>query len=172
MNEYNAGGNDAYELDWEEEFQSSDEYLLLKEGDYNFTVIKFERGRFPGGQKIPECKKVILTLAVNTPEGTANVKYDLIMWSTLSFRIKNFLVSIGQVNREDKTIKPRWNDVIGCQGRAHFKPREYTVNNEKRETNDVEKFYDYDPKFFSSAPRSTQPATGAANKPRWSAGKF
>ena len=43
-----------------------------------------------------------------------------------------------------------WNKVIGAQGRAHFKPRPYKdKNGNDHEANDVERFIDYDPKFFA-----------------------
>lgn len=176
MSEY-KNNNEGYELDWDEEISNdgSGEYVLLEEGDYNYVVTKFERGRFPGGAKIPECKKVTLTLTVETNEGQANVRYDMILWSSLRFKICDFCISIGQARREDEAIKPNWSSMIGSRGRARFKPREYTdkKSGEKRQVNDVARFYDYDPKFFqASAPaaQSAKPVRSAA--PAWQAGKF
>lgn len=41
------------------------------------------------------------------------------------------------------------NNVVGQHGRAHFKPRTYTDRDGKeRQVNDVDRFYDYDAKFF------------------------
>ena len=41
--------------------------------------------------------------------------------------------------------------MLGSKGRAHFKPRTYTNRDgEERQTNDVDRFYDYDPNFFSA----------------------
>ena len=38
-------------MDWNDTIESDgQEFVLLDEGDYNFTVTNFERGRFPGGQ--------------------------------------------------------------------------------------------------------------------------
>lgn len=170
MDEYR--NNEAYELDWEDEISNDGggNYILLEEGDYNFTVTNFERGRFPGGQKIPECKKVMLTLSVETPEGTANVKHDLILWSTIRFRICDFCISIGQGRRDDETIRPNWSDMVGRKGRARFKTRRYTTKSgEEREVNEVDKFYDYDPAFFASAPKATHAQQSGQ---KWEAGKF
>ena len=45
-------------LDWDDAIENDgQEFIVLPEGDYNFTVTDFERGRFPGGQKIPVCNK-------------------------------------------------------------------------------------------------------------------
>ena len=41
-------------MDWDDAIESDgQEYVLLEEGDYNFQVVDFERGRFPGSAKIP-----------------------------------------------------------------------------------------------------------------------
>ena len=42
-----------------------------------------------------------------------------------------------------------WNRVVGSQGRAHFKPRAYKDRDgNDRQTNDVDRFYDYDEANF------------------------
>ena len=41
-------------MDWNDVIESDgQDFVLLEEGDYNFTITEFERGRFPGGNKIP-----------------------------------------------------------------------------------------------------------------------
>ena len=51
-------------LDWNDIIEDDgQEFVLLEEGDYNFIVRDFERGRFPGSAKLPACNKAILTLA-------------------------------------------------------------------------------------------------------------
>ena len=95
-----------------------------------------------GGPKIPACNKATLNLTVNTPEGTANVKYDLILWSSLEWKISAFFRAIGQ-KKNGEAFVPRWNQVVGAGGRAHFKPRKYTnKDGEERTVNDVASFYD------------------------------
>lgn len=54
-------------LDWNDSIENDgQEFIVLPEGDYNFTVTDFERGRFPGSAKIPACNKASLTLRVDT----------------------------------------------------------------------------------------------------------
>lgn len=80
--------NAAHEIGWDDPISvDGEQFITLEEGDYDFTVTGFERGRFPGSAKIPACNKATLNLTVNTPEGTANVKYDLILWSSLEWKI-------------------------------------------------------------------------------------
>ena len=188
MNEYN--NNAAYEIGWDDELTSDgQEYVLLEEGDYTFTVKAFERGRFPGSAKIPACNKAMLTLEVDTYNGTATAKVDLILWSTLEWKLSEFFRCIGQ-KKHGEPLRPRWNEVVGAQGRAHFKPRTYKKKDGT--ANDVTKFLDYEPAAMrgdgaryepvasgpSSAPdgapspdrggRQAQPA-GA---PKWQGGTF
>lgn len=161
MSDYN---NTGHEIGWDDEISNdSGQFVLLEDGDYNFTVTAFERGRFPGGTKIPACNKATLTLAVDTPEGTASIKYDLILWSSLEWKISEFFRAIGKKKHGEKLI-PRWNEVIGSKGRGRFKTITYTKKDgTEGKANDVDKFYDYDPSFFSTSP--------APSAPKW-AGKF
>ena len=160
MSEYQ---NDAHEIGWGDQIVADGgEFLLLDEGDYDFTVTAFERGRFPGSAKIPACNKAVLTLTVQTQKGEANTKYDLILWSSLEWKISEFFRSIGQ-KKSGEAFVPRWNEVVGSKGRAHFKPRKYLKNGEERQVNDISKFYD--------APQ-TQQNYASAPQSGWQQGKF
>ena len=113
--------------------------------------MDFERGRFPGSAKIPPCNKAALTLQVRTPEGKiASVKVDLILFRSLEWRLSAFFRCIGQKKHGERLVM-NWGKVLGSHGRAHFKPRSYTNRDgEERRINDVDRFYDYDPKFFTA----------------------
>ena len=53
-------------LGWDDTIeQDGEEYILLPEGDYNFIITNFERGSFPGGQKIPPCNKASITYPIS-----------------------------------------------------------------------------------------------------------
>ncbi|MCD8324831.1 MAG: hypothetical protein LUC32_07800 [Clostridiales bacterium] len=136
-------------MDWDDEIQSDGaEFIILPEGDYNFTVIDFERGRFPGGPKLPPCNKATLTLQVKTDDGIATARTDLILYRTLEWRISAFFRCIGQKKHGERLVM-NWNKVVGSKGRAHFKPRTYQdKDGNDRQANDVARFYDYDEKNF------------------------
>ena len=102
MSEFN---NTAHEIGWDDEISSdSGQYILLEEGDYNFTVTAFERGRFPGSTKIPPCNKATLTLAVDTVEGTASVRYDLILCRAWRGKFRNFSGQLGRRNMAKSSV--------------------------------------------------------------------
>lgn len=159
--------NTPHELGWDDEITSDSSYVLLDEGDYEFTVTAFERARFPGSTKIPPCNKAVLTLLVESPGGSASVKHDLILYSTMEWKLSEFFRAIGQ-KKHGEPLRPRWNELVGSRGRAHFKPRTYTKKDgSEGKVNDVEKFYDYDPTAMTSG------WADAGNTPTpWDSGRF
>lgn len=141
--------NQNMEMDWNDAIESDgQEFVVLEEGDYNFEVTGFERGRFPGGQKIPACNKAALTLQVKTDNGIAVCRTDLLLYRSLEWRLSAFFRCIGQKKPGERLVMD-WNTVIGSRGRAHFKPRPYTDRDgNERMANDVDRFYDWDEKYF------------------------
>ena len=141
--------NQNMEMDWNDAIESDgQEFVVLEEGDYNFEVTGFERGRFPGGQKIPACNKAALTLQVKTENGVAICRTDLLLYRSLEWRLSAFFRCIGQ-KRPGERLVMDWNTVIGSRGRAHFKPRPYTdKDGNDRVANEVDRFYDWDEKYF------------------------
>ena len=137
-------------LDWDSTIEEDgQQIIILPEGDYNFLVTSFERGSFPGGNKIPACNKATITVQVNAPEGLTTVKFDLFLHRSVEWKLSSFFRCIGQKKAGEKMVM-NWGSVIGSVGRAHFKPRTYTNSNgEVKETNDLDRFIDYDEKFFS-----------------------
>ena len=141
--------NNNVGMDWNDTIENDgQEFVILPEGDYNFVVSNFERGRFPGSAKMQACNKASLTLQVETEDGVASIRTDLILNRLLEWRISAFFRCIGRKKHGEK-LAMDWNNLIGARGRAHFKPRDYNdKDGNKKQANDVERFYDYDGKFF------------------------
>jgi len=144
MTEYNSSPASGC-MGWDDVIEDDgQEFITLPEGDYAFQVIDFERGRFPGGRKIPPCNMASLTLEVRTPEGTAHIRTDLILYHSLEWKISSFFRSIGE-KEKGKRLAMNWDRVINARGRAHFKPRTYVGSDGQEHTvNNVDRFYDYD----------------------------
>lgn len=102
--------NKNMEIGWEDTIQEDgQEFVLLEEGDYNFTVTNFERGRFPGGQKIPACNKATITVQIAAKEGLAVIKFDLLLYRSVEWRISSFFRCIGQKKHGEK-LTMNWNN--------------------------------------------------------------
>lgn len=142
--------NQNMEMGWDDIIQEDgQELILLEEGDYNFRVTNFERGRFPGGQKIPACNKATITVQIESDKGLSVIKFDLLLYRSVEWRISSFFRCIGQKKHGEK-LTMNWNKVIGSIGRAHVTQRKYTNNyGEEKTVNDIGRFIDYDPKFFN-----------------------
>jgi hypothetical protein len=136
-------------MDWNDSIETDgQEFILLPEGEYNFTVTNFERGRFPGGPKVPACNKASITVQVDTQKGIATVKFDLLLYRSLEWRISAFFRCIGQKKHGEK-LTMDWNHVIGSKGKAHFKQRTYTnQQGEEKAINDIDRFIDYNEENF------------------------
>ncbi len=131
-------------MDWDDVIQDDgQEFVVLPEGDYTFTVTNFERGRFPGSAKIPACNKATISINIDNDIGVATARFDLILYRTLEWKIASFFRCIGQKKHGEK-VAMNWNGIVGARGRAHIKPRTYTKDGEERQVNDVDRFYDYD----------------------------
>lgn len=116
------------------------EYVLLPEGDYAFTVVKFERATHPGSDKIPACAKAVLTLEVEGPNGqTARCNKNLYVCKKMETMLSDFFRCIGCKKRGER-LSIDWGRVMGARGRAHFRPSEWNG----RKYNEVAYFIDAD----------------------------
>jgi hypothetical protein len=131
-------------LDWDDSIENDgQEFVTLPEGDYDFTITNFERGRFPGGGKLPACNKATLTLRVENKEGTASIRTDLFLHKSVEWKLSAFFRSVGLKKHGEMLRRMPWDKVVGAKGRAHIVQRSYTgKDGTQRTTNDVRDFLD------------------------------
>ena len=131
-------------MDWGDTIESDgQEFVVLPEGDYTFTITGFERGRHTPTPKIPACNKAIIYISIDNDIGIANGRFELILYRTLEWKIAAFFRCIGQKKHGEK-LAMNWNGIVGARGKAHFKPITRDKNGVAKEYNDLERFYDYD----------------------------
>lgn len=140
---------DANILSWDSAIEEDGQgYVLLDEGDYEFTVTGFERGQHNGSAKIPACPKAILTLSVETASGVAEIKENLILYKTMEWKLSSFFRSIGLKKHGERLVMD-WNKVLGASGKAHIIQRTYTGNDGLlKKSNGVQYFIDSIPEKF------------------------
>ena len=125
-------------MDWGDVIENDgQEFRVLPEGEYDFTVSGFDRGRFPGSAKIPPCNKAVLTLSVDG----VDVKADLILFKALEWKLAAFFRCIGQKKHGEKLVM-NWDKVVGSKGRARIGIRKYEKNGQTYEINDVTEWLD------------------------------
>lgn len=146
---------------WDDEIEKEDEFILIDEGEYDFKVAKFERGRYDGGEKLPACNKAILTLEVETPKGKVNILHNLFLHSKCEWQLSQFFIAIGHKKHGEK-LRMNWNIVVGAKGRAKIGIRTWKdKNGNERKSNEVKSFLD-----------PAAPAQNAVPTVQYTAGEF
>lgn len=158
--------NKGYELDWDSEIENEgSEFVVAEPGDYEFTVTGFERGRFQGSAKMPPCNQAKLTIRLDLPEGTCEIKHNLFLHSKTEWKLCEFFTAIGQ-RQSGQRVAMNWNAVIGSKGRCKVSKRSFESRDGKTLwANDIDKFYA--PSSADKQPQST-PAAATGYTP----GKF
>lgn len=144
-------------IGWDEEItvEKEPEFVLLEPGEYNFTVTSFERGHYDGSSKLPACSVAKLALKCSNGIQETTVFVNLFLVSNQKWKLTHFFKScrlIAADMPEGVNYAMPWSRVIGAQGRALIKNREY--NN--KQYNEVEKFLYDNPE--TTATTATVPA--------------
>lgn len=154
--------NQNYEgaLSWDSTIEKESNFVLLEPGEYDFTVKNMTRGQYTPGPnaKISEaCPMAELELDVTDSKGqTATVKENLILHTSLEWKISQFFISIGQKVKGQPFV-PNWGAVIGTTGRGEFDIRKYTYQGEEREANQVKNFLEPAENNTTPVQSQTQP---------------
>ena len=135
MNNTNADLGRGFE--WDDTIEKDTEFIVLPEGDYDFTVTKFERGRHPGSDKLPACNKAIVELTIHNPSGEdVKLNHNLFLHTKTEGMLSAFFAGIGQKKTGEK-LQMNWTTVINSKGRCKLGKKVYNDN----EYNEVKKFY-------------------------------
>lgn len=121
-------------LGWDDEI-TTDGFPMIPDGDYDFTVVNFERDRFAGSEKTPACHKANITLRINYQGENVDIKHSFFMLKKNEWQLSQFFCCIGQ-KKHGEPLRMNWNTVIGLKGRCKIGKRTYNGN----EYNEVKKF--------------------------------
>ncbi len=134
MSEFNNTNDRA--LSWEDEI-NSDGFQLLPDGDYDFTIVNFERDRFDGSEKSAPCPVAKLTLRISSADGDVDIKHSLYLRQKSEWQLGQFFCCIGQKKRGEP-LRPKWDSIVGAKGRCRIGRRTY----KDTDYNEVKKFYE------------------------------
>lgn len=120
----------------------------FKNGEYNFTVLRYERNKHLGSDKIRPCPKAIVFLEVETPEGIFNTQTNLFLISSKRKYLFNFFCCLGLLKRGESAQMP-WSKITGAQGRAKFERTSFIGNdNQTHYAINLVSYIDYNDDFF------------------------
>ncbi|OPG94115.1 hypothetical protein B2I21_33130 [Chryseobacterium mucoviscidosis] len=134
------------EFGWDDEIvnEGGTGFTILPPGDYNFTVAKFERGRFAGSEKMPACNQAKMEIIVHSPEhGDVTLSHNLLLHSKTEGFLSNFFAGVG-LKRKGEPLKMNWPATLGRKGRLKLEIRNYTYKGEPRSANEIKTFYAQD----------------------------
>lgn len=151
-----SNNNEGYELNWDDPIENdSPDFTILPEGDYDFEVIDFERGRHNGSDKLPPCNKAVIHIKIEGKEGVSIIRHNLFLHSITEGLLCAFFTGIGQRKKGEK-ITMNWNKVVGSTGRAKVGIRKWTNDSgEEKIFNEITRFYE---------PEETQPTKFEAGR--------
>jgi hypothetical protein len=131
------------ELGWDEIIEKdSPDFVVLPEGDYDFEVVSFERGRHPGSEKLPPCNKATVHIKIEGAEGEVIIKHNLFLHTVTEGMLCAFFTAIGQ-RKKGERVTMNWNKVVGSTGKAKVGIRRWK-NDKGSEltTNEIKRFYE------------------------------
>lgn len=146
------------ELGWNDEIEKDSQFVLLPEGDYDFEVLAFERGRHTPGpnSKLPACNKAVLTIEVGGDQAAARITHNLFLHTRTEGMLCAFFTAIGARKHGEKLVMD-WNSVLGARGRCKVGIRTWTGNDgTERQSNEIKKFYEPESAPAASATKSYQ----------------
>lgn len=149
----------GYELDWNSQIENDGpDFSPLPEGEYDFEVVSFERGRHNPrpDSKLPACNKAVLQIKITSPLGERTVRHQLFLHSSTEGMLCAFFSAIGQRKKGEKATM-NWNAVTGARGRCKVGIRKWTntQNGEEMTGNEIKRFLEA-PESAAAAP-SFQP---------------
>lgn len=130
------------ELGWDDQIENDGpEFVTLPEGDYDFEITTFERGRHNGSDNLPACNKAIVHIKIEGPQGVSTIKHNLFLHSKTEGLLCAFFTAIGQRKKGEK-LKMNWNQVVGSKGRAKVGIKKWTYEGKEYEGNEIKRFYE------------------------------
>ena len=148
------------ELSWDDVIENDEiDRDPLPEGDYDFEVLSFERGRHPGSTKIPPCPQAVLRLRISDGKGNAREINDFLkLHSKMEWQLCSFFAAIGH-RRKGEALRMDWSKVPGARGRCSVVITEKTGSEGRvRRYNNIDRYL--------------PPEEGAPQTPKFTPGVF
>lgn len=166
--------NQEYELSWDSTIEKEGtDFVLLKAGEYTFTVNSFERARHNPTRtdaKLPACNKAVLNITIHGGEqGDTTINHNLFLHSSVEGLLSAFFISIG-LKKKGEPLVMNWNEVVGKSGKAKVIIHDYKKDGQERQINRIDRFLEPEGYQSSAAPANISPAPSST--PTMTPGQF
>lgn len=138
---YNEYEEIGYEGTIEDE---GSDFVLLPEGDYEFTVSKVVRTRHEASANLPECNEVDVELTVWGASDKTTITERFFLVRKFEWKLSQFFLSLG-LKKHGEQLVMRWN-IEGQRGKCKVYIDKYQKRdgNGEGQSNKIKKFYAYD----------------------------
>lgn len=164
------------EYGWEDEIvNEGGDYVLLPDGDYEFTVAKVERARHGGSEKVPPCNMAKVTFTIWGAEDKTEITENFFLCNKFEWKLSALFLSLG-MKKHGEPLKMNWTAVTGAKGKCRVYVDTYRKKDgSEGKSNKIKRFYAYDENVTTLSPKAnfnqpdnySQPANGS-----WKAGSF
>lgn len=135
--------NNERVLGWDDTIEKESEFILIPDGEYEFTVTNLERSNYEPqpGAKLPACPMAIVSCEIKAPEGTVTIKNRLFLHSRMEGMLSAFFGSIGQ-KEKDQPLRMNWSKVVGSSGwcKVVQKSFQHRDSGEMMKSNEISRF--------------------------------
>lgn len=135
------------ELYWDDEIQNDgSDFEPIPEGDYDFTIEKWERSRSKGEGKLPPCNMAIVYFTVHDRDRDVTIRENFILHEKMEWKLSELFRSVG-LKKENEKIKMNWSALPGLTGRAQI-GLQPGIKDPDKKFNCIKKLYPKEPKKF------------------------
>ena len=137
------------ELGWEDTIsKESSEFEPIPEGDYEFTIEKYERARSQGKGKLPPCNMAVVYFRIADRDREVVIRENFILHSSLEWKLSELFRGIG-AKKEGEEVRMNWNLLPGATGRAQVS-LDPDRNDPSKKYNHIKKIYPKEIKKFEA----------------------
>lgn len=160
--------SDFIEYGWEDEISDEGtDYVLLPEGDYDFTVKTVERARHGGSEKVPPCNMAKVTFTVWGAEDSTEITENYFLCNKFEWKLSQLFLSVG-LKKRGEPLRMNWTALPGKTGKCSVYINKYTKKDgSEGRSNRIKKLYAYDENV-----ETTKPTNPAAAAPQNQSGGF
>lgn len=137
------------ELGWDDTItKDSSEFDPIPEGDYDFTIERYDRARSQGKGKLPPCNMAIVYFRIMDRDREVVIRENFILHTSLEWKLSELFRGIG-AKKEGEEVRMNWNLLPGATGRAQVS-LDPDRNDPLKKYNHIKKIYPKEIKKFEA----------------------
>lgn len=136
------------ELAWDDTItEDAKEFEPLPEGDYDFTIDKYERARSKGEGKLPPCNMAVVYFIIHDRDHDMTIRENYLLHQKMEWKLSELYRSVG-LKKENEPFRMNWAALPGLTGRCRIK-QQPGIKDPSKIYNAIDRLYPKDkPKSF------------------------